>query len=496
MDFNYIGIRPKEKTYFSYLVALTFLIVSVFSVNPNALTSHIKSLPIQKDLNLIQSKLYLEFCLSRVVERENCLFSKPFFKLRRDNFVFEKSRTKNIEVLLEGMGEKFSATKHYEQFFQKLHRADKSVKELPSYERFNELLDQKKFKLHSLTDSSTFLTKQHQSLIRLLSSLFSVEGTFSIIFVVLSTLFLGIFMEVKFGKLYFPFIVLIPSFFILKYYVETLSSDSTSIILGGGILLSYLSGIFTTSMWGYKFQINSHKISYGLCSIVIYILGSLLFYLSFSSVIPGRAHFLGFTLGLFLGHFSKFLGVYKKGFFSINEYRSWKSIDREHDIFESLNKLKPLLHNNPSSLFLNNYYLSKIHIGLEQGVNQKAFYGHFRFVLPFIGEGSRLVLVNSVNKMNIELDFLPILRFLPIKMIKEMSEDHSLKKQWRILFKMLFLALVQETSEKNNISSELYQLPKDDLESFSELVMYFKHANIDEFSKNVFINLERKLKAS
>ena len=154
------------------------------------------------------------------------------------------------------------------------------------------------------------------------------------------------------------------------------------------------------------------------------------------------------------------------------------------------------MHNNPSSLFLNNYYLSKIHIGLEQGVNQKAFYGHFRFVLPFIGEGSRLVLVNSVNKMNIELDFLPILRFLPIKMIKEMSEDHSLKKQWRILFKMLFLALVQETSEKNNISSELYQLPKDDLESFSELVMYFKHANIDEFSKNVFINLERKLKAS
>ena len=77
----------------------------------------------------IEDTLYLEYCLSRVLDRKKCLFSKPFFQLKE----IKKNIGKDYNLLLNDMGQDFKQSEHYLDFHQKLKLKKRSVIKLITY---------------------------------------------------------------------------------------------------------------------------------------------------------------------------------------------------------------------------------------------------------------------------------------------------------------------------------------------------------------------------
>ncbi len=100
----------KQKTLITYIVIVSFFIFNYSLPSNKNLNKRLNSIHLDFEQSKIVAKLYLEYCLARVTDRKQCLFSKPFFKLRKQNGLNIKS----------DLGTKYLGTINYIQFYKKL----------------------------------------------------------------------------------------------------------------------------------------------------------------------------------------------------------------------------------------------------------------------------------------------------------------------------------------------------------------------------------------
>ena len=119
--FYHLFHRLKRPGKISLFLAILACFQYFFFNNSAPFTTEVQLLHTENRNSEYVGKLYLEYCIRRVVDRKKCLFTKPFFKLKRKKQEIENS-DKNFHVILNDMGVLYKQSEHFLSFYKKLSK--------------------------------------------------------------------------------------------------------------------------------------------------------------------------------------------------------------------------------------------------------------------------------------------------------------------------------------------------------------------------------------
>ncbi|MDP7319783.1 MAG: hypothetical protein QF441_04205 [Bacteriovoracaceae bacterium] len=300
----------------------------------------------------IISKLYLEYCLSRVVDRGKCIFSKPFFLLKQKNRNYDKSK-QHLDDLLADMGKEFKQKEHYEQFYIKLINKEKEIVLLPSYKEYQNYQKEVLQKLHARFSDFKLASKYNYDVLSLLNSLFLPSHAFQTVWSIFLLFLFSPYVEQKQGSVLFVLINLTLPMSLLLYYVRTLSFDSISFVSAQGVLISFILGQVLGFFSRYSLELTKrkHQALFSLRLIYIiplfYLIQELMLNFLSPSLVPHRVHFIAFVTGLTFSMLIKKMDGLPEGFLFKSELKEFSWLKSQKDNNLKINGMYHLIKANP-----------------------------------------------------------------------------------------------------------------------------------------------------
>lgn len=381
-----LSTRLKMKQWFSLGLGLVSIILFVCIQDSKNLDKEIRQLHKSSMESKVVSKLYLEYCIRRVVDRKHCIFSKPFFHLKQKKRILDKQERGDFSEVIQDMGENYQGTKHYVEFYKKLMGTDSEIKKLPSFNEFEK--EQEKLLLKAKEIHKRFLVLSHGNN-NLIAIVFSILFSFSFIHLIWNTVMiavLGRYLEKYIGGTFFLMLYFLTSGIVLLSYASSLPTDSIQYIYGSTTAISILMGFFYVVFFQYRMKFVFWKVSsYSIIDLRVkyiiptfYLIQELLLPVFTSVNTPHRAHFFGAIAGLILGKFVQVKKKLPKGFLFQSELDEWNwlKLKRKEDRELFLNGSCQLLQNNRHNFTVRSEVVIHILLCLEAGEDIK-FYVHY-----------------------------------------------------------------------------------------------------------------------
>lgn len=444
----------KQKTLITYIVIVSFFIFNYSLPSNKNLNKRLNSIHLDFEQSKIVAKLYLEYCLARVTDRKQCLFSKPFFKLRKQNGLNIKS----------DLGTKYLGTKHYIQFYKKLGERDPEVQNLPSYKVFNAWEQEQLRKAYLIHKEYNLYSKGNKSFSAFFLAVLTPYGVFQLICLVCIFYFFGPVLESAYGRKNYVILLILGSGIPLVLRRVTLEFDSIEYIKGASFLGATLLGAF----WARFYKLSFHHIFPRLVGeritfkVRYYLLLIFTIFASIQIILyPQPGGFQYFAFSFFIGAIFDFLShkVRKipSGFINEANYLKWEWIKENSDHLFVFTQGVELLKTNPFAFSIKIELLESLKKeNIKESPNKSAYYpiidkfifylilekdGKLKdyleyvwegiFILPYSFDMEKYFKHNDINKIRSlilygiqnKYDLIYIIKFIEVYLLIKKSWD-------------------------------------------------------------------------
>ena len=332
------------KAKFTFFVMVAHLLAYLFSPSTVSMTQRIEKIHQDFRNSPIVNRLYFEYCVQRVLDRDKCLFSKPFFRLKRTNKKGEQSK------LLSDMGETYKQTKHFFNFYEKLNFNETELKKLPSFKKYlkQEVDLKKQIKIFYQQESYSSAFTPQLSLY--FFSFFRSLNLGQLLLILLVSILLMNPIERLMGSgsliVYYFFIPLI------CYEVLLLRGASSIAFFDLASLGTYsLLGLTLGHFFSLKFYLKSKKYMSLFSVTLIFLICDYSFRSTDQYIVNLWAlHFVVMIASLFIGNLHLNLKGLPKGFYSRKNYLFWRNAIKVKSIKELLYLSEQILKENPDNI--------------------------------------------------------------------------------------------------------------------------------------------------
>lgn len=289
------------------------------------------------------SKLYLEYCISRIVDRKKCIFSKPFFMLK--NRIRYKD---NFKLVLNDMGKEFRQTEHFLMFYNNLTKIEDVLKGLPSYELYENADKKSRDKIFGLQRKFSLLAKNSISIRSFFLSLFIIPNLFIAIWCV--AIFVLFFIPIeRMQNKKILFLYLFASLFISTLFTMFQDNEFRIYITS----FSFVSMMLGTA-FGYrnkfKFFLNKNRsIHLGTVTVIIFLFQEIILHFYLPQFSEHNLSLLSFVFGyvlslIFIKHLKE-----NKNFSDDKEFFEWKDVLSKGGVEEIVMYAETILNENPDN---------------------------------------------------------------------------------------------------------------------------------------------------
>lgn len=386
-----LGIQFKKHQWVSYALVLLCISAFLFSPRPSSINKKIAAVFSESAESKIVGKLYLEYCISRVTDRKKCLFSKPFFQLKRRKGEYERSKKTNFKKVLDDMGSAYQETPHYLKFYQKLFNDDLGVRKLPSFSEYKDVQNTFFQQATEIYKANHLLSKMNNTMFVNFIAIFSSVGVIHLLWNLFILIIFGRYVEKRLGRIQYFITYSLIGILIIRLYVSTLSADNIQFVIGAGAPISFLIGFFYITFYKLKFKIAILKfgrpsyIHVGLKFIIplLYLAQEVLLLVTSQVNLPHRAHFSGLMLGLILAFVWQKLSRLEGGFIFPSEYKQWIWLKKQENDQLFFNSAMSMLEENPSNHTIRDEIVVKIKEKIAKGEEILKYLPILDSILPF-----------------------------------------------------------------------------------------------------------------
>jgi membrane associated rhomboid family serine protease len=454
-----LNTKLKDKQWVTIALILVSSFVFLFIQNSTQLNAEMKEVHKDNMETKIVSKLYLEYCLRRVVDRKHCVFSKPFFHLKRKKRILDKRAEGDFSEVLVDMGSDYHGTKHYLEFYKSLMDKSQKIKNLPSYPEFLKERNEHLAKAHRIHQKYNVLSIGNSSFfISILATLSSVS-LFQLLWNTFAFILFGRYVEKRLGRILYAACFFLIPYLVLNYYKNSLPSDSIQYIIGSTTGISAIIGFFYSFFFHYQLKVKIWRFRYFdhtqvsvryIVPIIYLLQEGGLHYMSPISI-PHRAHFFAVLIGMGIAQILKMKDNMPKGFLFHSELKEWDWLKtkREEDTNLFLNGACHLLNNNPLNITIRESVFKTLKDKVEQGDDIKFYIHYLDGILPFY-------LAQNKNLMKRPEKVLQILALLPNEIsytkylvdVKKRNVFKLIKSARKLNFDLQVIKLIQVFFEK------------------------------------------------
>lgn len=460
-----LGTKLKSHQWGTIVLILVSIIVFLFIQGFSQLNIEMKTIHKNNMESKIVSKLYLEYCIQRVVDRKHCIFSKPFFHLKHKKRVLDKRAEGNFSEVIEDMGNEYQGTKHYMEFYKSLMENSEKINSLPSYSQF--LSDQSKHleKAHKIHKEFNVLSIGNSNFLVYILAITSSVGFIHLIWNILAFVVFGRYVEKRLGTSLYIFCFFFIPYLVLTYYINSLPSDSIQYIFGSTAGVSVLIGLFYGFFFHYRlkvliWKVKGHdfifvRIRY-IVPVIYLMQEGILHYFSPINV-PHRVHFFAVIIGMGLAQILKIRDKLPKGFLFHSELKEWDWLKSKQndDINLFLNGACHLLGNNPLNISIREDVFTVIKLKVGQGEDIKFYLHYLDGILPFY-------ISQKKNLMKSPEKVLEILALLPVEIsYTKYLVDTKKKNVFRLIQSAKNLNFGEQTIKLVEVYFEKYETGKE-----------------------------------
>ncbi|MFT6632977.1 MAG: membrane associated rhomboid family serine protease [Bacteriovoracaceae bacterium] len=460
-----LGTRLKNRQWGTIVLILVSVIVFLFIQSFSQLNIEIKKIHKNNMETKIVSKLYLEYCIQRVVDRKHCIFSKPFFHLKHKKRVLDKRAEGNFSEVIEDMGNEYQGTKHYMEFYQSLMANSEKINSLPSYREFLDEQTKHLKQAHKIHKEFNALSIGNSSIFVYILAMISSVGMVHLVWNILALVVFGRYVEKRLGTALYIFCFFFIPYLVLNYYIKSLPSDSIQYIVGSTATVSTLIGFFYSFFFHYRlkflvWKIKGHdfilvRVRY-IVPVIYLVQEAVLHYFSPINV-PHRAHLFAVILGMALAQILKMRDKLPKGFLFHSELKEWEWLKskQEDDINLFLNGACNLLGNNPRNISIREDVFKVIKEKVGQGEDIKFYLHYLDGILPFY-------ISQKKNLMKSPEKVLEILALLPVEVsYTKYLVDTKKKNVFRLIQSAKNLNFGEQTIKLVEVYFEKYERGKE-----------------------------------
>ena len=272
---------------------------------------------IQHDLstNKTVGLLYLEYCLDRVTDRRHCLFSKPFFMLKKSG---DSSTT-------DDLGVEYLGTKHFRDFYKKLIDRSSEVTHLHHFRAYEQLVEESIQRIKATHKKFFAVSYHNQNVLSYFFGLFKSSGYVEIYIILLILYFVGGFIERYILSRNFLFITVLAAVILIKIESLFYPYDSLETVGGASILGAFILGAgVRTRYYVEAFRIKKIKIYRSIVLLIFFIGSVALYFVIYPDTSSLRIQLISFLSGFLLLFFFDKIRLLPYGFETYHEFAKWQ----------------------------------------------------------------------------------------------------------------------------------------------------------------------------
>lgn len=392
--------RLVSKYTFSFFILLASLFAFTVGYYSQQFTKIQKLSSVDLNSEII-GKLYLEYCIIKVPDRNKCIFTTPFIKLKKMRKEFYQV---NFAPVQKKMGDGYLSTQHYLDFFRKVLEHHEDIKLLESYSEFVEIEKGFEGKRESFYENENIFSKDHLDFVSYLNSFTFYVNSWHFIFIFLYLIILLPLLEGKMTT--FPMGIFTGLTIVLNYILLPFESFTYKLdfILVSYILVYFLLGFSLTYLKRFRFY--STRLSMSLVLICLFVVIELINFMVNALYMPYRLMFMSLIMGCLLGYVVQMILNKKYQLSSIADLVLYFKIP-ELSESQKLFAYQKLLKNNLDNITLRLQILSEVERDhLEEAQENRSIL-------------LELLMINSHARNFDQVELTKIARFLNRPGIKE-----------------------------------------------------------------------------
>lgn len=459
--FGFYHFIHKIKTFgrFSLLLILLSCIQFFFLNNTQEFNQEVAGYHDQVRTSDQVAILYLEYCIRRVVDRNKCLFSKPFFKLKK-----RKRATKNSEVILNDMGRKFLQSEHYLSFYQKLLFETEEIKKLDSYPDF--LIEKKKIygKIQEIHKKYQKVSTFNKNILSVLRSFLTVDTFIQLLWFTFIFIIFGQVLELVVGAKIFGLSIFSGSVLAMYAYLNSVKG-SEQVITGEYILISFLLGLcFGFGRRVYFYFHPKLKIRLRYVVTLLWAAQEILLHNYAPLITPHLAHFFALIFGLLFGFAYSYRHQLPYGFLSTKAWLYWQSIKEQPNLDYFLSVGNHILNENPDNYTVKKDLLIALLDTHVKGIDTRPYWNTLERILPdlisiySLQESKEDLIIKTLIMVPEQLPFFPYLKKMKPKKYHVLLSLARRNQSNLIFIKLLESAFMHHRRKKDIINIEKLNL--------------------------------------
>lgn len=437
-------VRPGKVTFF---LVICLCVQSIFFNQDQKIANKIALVHYEYQSKEHIAKIYLEYCISHVVDRDKCLFTKSFFLLKNKKGGLGKTH-QDFSNTLDDLGDSDKATDRFYSFYQKLLVEDSELKKLSTYPEFIEFKNKTYAEIKKIHQQYNKFSSLNPSLISILKSFFDAGSWGKMFWILLVFLVFGRGLELILGGNLFFLAVIFGNLFVV-YFSFFNFSGTTEVISLEFVLPSFIFGVLFGL--GRKVQFYfSKKWRLPLKVVIVFLWGAqeLFLHLSYSLTTTHLIHFLSLMFGMIFGKIFQAKSKLPFGFLSPHVYQYWEEVRSQSNLESMLNIGVNILEENPDNFTVKQDMLVAILDAQLKSNNQVIYWNILEIILTdlvsiyCLQDTKRALLLQILNLVPETIPLYPYLDGMNFKKHRTLIKLASKEEDFFLVIKLLESVLV------------------------------------------------------